>query len=94
MHTTGPPPIGRVFTTTAWEPPTGPPGPEIQDFCPQKNQNHHRIREVGLTGVQERTVLVRMGLEALIAQESAQRLANLGGTEKRLRRPPRRRMQG
>jgi len=44
-----------------------------------------------LTGVQERTALVRMGLEALIAQKSAQRLARLGGTEKRLRRPPRRR---
>jgi Arc/MetJ family transcription regulator len=44
-----------------------------------------------LTGVQERTALVRMGLEALIAQKSAQRLAKLGGTEKQLRRPPRRR---
>jgi hypothetical protein len=44
-----------------------------------------------LTGVQERTALVRMGLEDLIAQKSAQRLARLGGTEKRLRRPPRRR---
>ena len=42
-----------------------------------------------LTGVQERTALVRMGLEALIAQKSAQRLARLGGTEKQLRRPPR-----
>jgi Arc/MetJ family transcription regulator len=46
-----------------------------------------------LTGVQERTALVRMGLEALIAQKSAQRLAKLGGTEKQLRRPPRRRVQ-
>ncbi len=44
-----------------------------------------------LTGVRERTALVRMGLEALIAQKSAQRLAKLGGTEKQLRRPPRRR---
>jgi hypothetical protein len=43
--------------------------------------------------VQERTALVRMGLEALIAQKSAQRLAKLGGTEKQLRRPPRRRVQ-
>ena len=47
-----------------------------------------------LTGVHEPTALVRMGLEALIAQKSAQRLAKLGGTEKRLCRPPRRRMQG
>ncbi len=45
-----------------------------------------------LTGVAERTALVHMGLEALIAQKSAQRLAKLGGTEKRLRRPRRRRM--
>jgi Arc/MetJ family transcription regulator len=44
-----------------------------------------------LTGVQERTSLVRMGLEALIAQKSAQRLGRLGGTEKQLRRPRRRR---
>lgn len=47
-----------------------------------------------LTGVTERTALVRMGLEALIAQKSAQRLAKLGGTEKQLKRPRRRRMQG
>jgi Arc/MetJ family transcription regulator len=47
-----------------------------------------------LTGVRERTSLVRMGLEALISQKSAQRLARLGGTEKQLKRPHRRRMQG
>ena len=45
-----------------------------------------------LTGVEERTSLVRMGLEALIAQKSAERLAKLGGTERQLRRPRRRRM--
>lgn len=39
-----------------------------------------------LTGVKEKTSLVRLGLEALIAKESARRLANLGGTEKQLRR--------
>ena len=44
-----------------------------------------------LTGITEKTVLVRMGLEALIAAESAKRLAKLGGTEKRLRPIPRRR---
>jgi Arc/MetJ family transcription regulator len=44
-----------------------------------------------LTGVKEKTSLVRLGLEALIAKESARRLANLGGTEKRLRKIPRRR---
>jgi Arc/MetJ family transcription regulator len=44
-----------------------------------------------LTGVREKTSLVRMGLEALIARESARRLADLGGTEKDLRSVPRRR---
>jgi len=44
-----------------------------------------------LTGVTEKTALVRMGLEALIARESARRLADLGGTEKNLDLPPRRR---
>ena len=42
-----------------------------------------------LTGVHEKTSIVRMGLQALIAQESARRLAQLGGTEKSLRRIPR-----
>ena len=44
-----------------------------------------------LTGVTEKTALVRMGLAALIAREGARRLSDLGGTEKGLRRPPRRR---
>lgn len=44
-----------------------------------------------LTGVQEKTALVRRGLEALIARESARRLAALGGSEKGLRPIPRRR---
>ena len=43
-----------------------------------------------LTGVSEKTTLVRLGLEALIAQESAKRLAALGGTEKQLSKIPRR----
>jgi Arc/MetJ family transcription regulator len=38
-----------------------------------------------LTGVKEKTSLVRLGLEALIAKESARLLANLGGSEKHLR---------
>lgn len=37
-----------------------------------------------LTGVSEKTSLVRMGLEALVARESARRLADLGGSEKSL----------
>jgi Arc/MetJ family transcription regulator len=44
-----------------------------------------------LTGVKEKTLLVRLGLEALIAKESARRLADLGGREKHLRAIPRRR---
>jgi Arc/MetJ family transcription regulator len=47
-------------------------------------------RAAGLTGVSEKTALVRLGLEALIGRESARRLAALGGTEPRLR-PVRRR---
>ena len=44
-----------------------------------------------LTGIEEKTMLVRRGLEALIARESARRLAALGGTEPQLRPVPRRR---
>ncbi len=45
-----------------------------------------------LTGITEKTSLVRLGLEALIARESARRLAELGGTEKGLRQIPRKRI--
>lgn len=48
-------------------------------------------RAAALTGVKEKTSLVRLGLEALIARESAKRLAALGGTEKHLALIPRRR---
>jgi Arc/MetJ family transcription regulator len=44
-----------------------------------------------LAGVSEKTSLVRLGLEALIARESARRLAHLGGSEKKLRNIRRRR---
>ena len=44
-----------------------------------------------LTGVKEKTSLVRLGLEALIARESSKRLAKLGGTENNLHSIPRRR---
>lgn len=47
-------------------------------------------RAAKLSGVSEKTTLVRLGLEALIAQESAKRLAALGGTEKELKNIPRR----
>ena len=43
-----------------------------------------------LSGLKEKTAIVHAGLEALVALESARRLAALGGTEKELR-PVRRR---
>lgn len=43
-----------------------------------------------LTGISEKTALVRLGLETLIAKESAKRLALLGGSEKDLKQIPRR----
>ena len=46
-----------------------------------------------LTGIEEKTSLVRLGLQALIAQESSKRLSKLAGTEKKLRDIPRRRMR-
>jgi Arc/MetJ family transcription regulator len=44
-----------------------------------------------LTGINEKTALVRLGLEALIARESSKRLAQLGGSERNLGTIPRRR---
>jgi Arc/MetJ family transcription regulator len=44
-----------------------------------------------LTGIEEKTTLVRLGLEALIKNENSKRLAKLGGTEKSLTAIPRRR---
>jgi hypothetical protein len=34
-----------------------------------------------LTGIKEKTSLVKLGLQSLIARESSKRLARLGGTE-------------
>ena len=44
-----------------------------------------------LTGIKQKTALVRLGLEALIARESSRRLAELEGTEESLLPVPRRR---
>ncbi len=44
-----------------------------------------------LTGIKEKTSLVKRGLETLIAQESSKRLVALGGSEKKLKQIPRRR---
>lgn len=48
-----------------------------------------RARE--MSGIREKTALVRAGLEALIARESGKRLAALGGTQPKLATVPRRR---
>jgi Arc/MetJ family transcription regulator len=50
------------------------------------------LKEAGqMTGVAEKTSLVRMGLESLIRREAAKRLAAMGGTDPRASAPPRRR---
>ena len=46
-----------------------------------------------LTGIKEKTYLVKLGLKALISLESGKRLAKLGGTEKKLTMTPRRRIE-
>lgn len=45
-----------------------------------------------LTGVEEKTQLLHMGLEALIQRESSRRLAALGGSKPDFRVAPRRRI--
>jgi len=45
-----------------------------------------------LTGIREKTTLVKLGLEALIAKESAKQLAKFGGTQKQLKAVPRRKI--
>ena len=44
-----------------------------------------------LTGITERTELLRAGLETLIRVESARRLAALGGSDRKASAAPRRR---
>ena len=50
-------------------------------------------RARALTGLRENNAVLNAGLEALIARESARKLIELGGTEKRLRPAPRRRQR-
>ena len=47
-----------------------------------------------LTGLTEKTTLVREGLQALIERETARRLDKLGGKEPGATAPPRRRLTG
>jgi Arc/MetJ family transcription regulator len=44
-----------------------------------------------LSGIREKTAVVHAGLAALIARESARRLAALGGSDKGVKAIPRRR---
>ena len=44
-----------------------------------------------LSGIREKTAVLHEGLRALIARESARRLAALGGSDKGARAPERRR---
>lgn len=46
-----------------------------------------------LSGLREKTAVVHAGLHALIARESARRLASLGGSERALKVIRRRRMR-
>lgn len=48
-------------------------------------------RAQALTGVPEKSALIREALKALIERESARRLARLGGSEPDIKAPPRRR---
>jgi Arc/MetJ family transcription regulator len=49
-------------------------------------------RAQALTGLKEKSALVREALKALIERESARRLALLGGSEPDLKMTPRRRL--
>jgi len=56
------------------------------------NMEDHLVDKASkLMGIKEKTMLVKLGLEALNARESSTRLAKLGGTEKGLKAIPRRR---
>ncbi|MFH2063646.1 MAG: type II toxin-antitoxin system VapB family antitoxin [Pseudomonadota bacterium] len=50
-------------------------------------------RASNLTGIKEKTALIRKGFETLISLESSRRLAQLGGTEKKNQVPNRRRTE-
>ncbi|MBV9768879.1 MAG: type II toxin-antitoxin system VapB family antitoxin [Bryobacterales bacterium] len=56
------------------------------------NLDDRLIEEAGrLTGIKEKTALIRAGLEALIAREIGRRLGALGGTQPDFEAAPRRR---
>ena len=45
------------------------------------------------TGIREKSAIVHEALRALVERESARRLALLGGSEKKAKAPPRRRLK-
>lgn len=49
-------------------------------------------RAAELTGIEERSALLRESLETLVRLKSAERLAALGGKEPQIQAPPRRRV--
>ena len=56
------------------------------------NIDDHLLEEAGrLTGIKEKTALIRAGLEALIAREIGRRLAALAGTQPDFEAAPRQR---
>ena len=50
-------------------------------------------RAEALTGIKERSALLREALAALVSREAGRRLARLGGTMPDLEAPPRRRFE-
>jgi len=53
------------------------------------NLNDKLLEEASrLTGINDKTTLVKLGLEVLISRERAKRLAALGGSEKQLQAVP------
>jgi Arc/MetJ family transcription regulator len=71
-----------------------PPGSECIHICMRTTlilRDELIKKAAKLTGIEEKTALLHAGLEALIARESARRLAALGGTEPKLEGPRRRR---
>lgn len=48
---------------------------------------------VKATGVEEKTKLLHLGLQALVRQEASRRLAKLFGTIKNAKAPPRRKVR-
>jgi Arc/MetJ family transcription regulator len=67
---------------------------EAQSMRTTLNIDDHLLAEAQrITGVSEKSTLVREGLKALIERESARRLAALCGTEPQLEQIPRRKSE-